>query len=465
MKLKLIITILLLFSIVPIFAQSDSTLRFSVKEAQDYAIDNNVEIINKELDIEISRWRVLETTSVGLPQVNGTIEYQQFPDIPTTLMPNFLTPAVVGTNMQYFGLTPIAPIPDTGEMMEMQMGSEYNLNWGLTVTQLLFSGEYIVGLQASRIYKELSKQSLEKSTIDVKSTITQSYHLVLITEQSTNILVESLDNIKKIRAETEAMHKAGFIEKAQVDQIIFTELTLQNQISQMKRQVDFTQRLLKFQLGMDMNDSIVLTDNLEQVINTQDFNNYLISDFSTQNNIDYRMIQTQENLTKLDMRRTQSSTLPTVSAFYSYSQKAMRDEFDFTDTDKDWFPTSLIGINVKIPIFASGQRYTQIKQKQIELQKVRNTKSNLEQALNIQFDEAKNKYITAYEANLNDQKNIELTKNVFDDTQVKYKKGTVSSLELTQAQNQYLNAQAQYFQSLMNLLNEKLNLEKILGNE
>ncbi len=229
----------------------------------------------------------------------------------------------------------------------------------------------------------------------------------------------------------------------------------------MKRQVVFTRRLLKFQLGIDLNDSIVLTENLEQIINTQDFSTYIISDFSAQSNIDYNMVQTQENLTKLDMRRSQSSMLPTVSAFYSYSEKAMRDEFNFADTDENWFPTSVIGVNVQIPIWGSGQRYAQIQQKKIELYKVQNQKSNLEQALTIQYSEAKNKYITAYETNLNNKENIKLTKSIYNDTQIKYKSGVASSLELTQAQNQYLNAEAQYFNSLMNLLNEKNNLDKL----
>ncbi len=461
MKLKNILTLIIITCSSQIFAQSDTVLQLSVSEAQEYAMENNIEIINKEFDIKKAKWKIWETTAIGLPQVNGSVEYQQFPDIPTTLMPNFIAPAVVGTNMQYFGLTPIAPIPESGEMIEMQMGSEYNLNWGVTATQLLFSGEYFVGLQASRIYKELSTQSLEKSVIDLKSTVKQSYYLVLITEQSTNILDASFANIVKIREETEALHKAGLIEKSQLDQIKYTELSLQNQISSMKRQVVFTRRLLKFQLGIDLNDSIVLTENLEQIINTQDFSTYIISDFSAQSNIDYNMVQTQENLTKLDMRRSQSSMLPTVSAFYSYSEKAMRDEFNFADTDENWFPTSVIGVNVQIPIWGSGQRYAQIQQKKIELYKVQNQKSNLEQALTIQYSEAKNKYITAYETNLNNKENIKLTKSIYNDTQIKYKSGVASSLELTQAQNQYLNAEAQYFNSLMNLLNEKNNLDKL----
>lgn len=458
---KITLTILALIFSATVFAQQDSILQLSLTEAQDYAIENNIEIINKELDIKKAKWQIWETTAVGLPQVNGSVEYQQFPDLPTTLMPNFLTPVVVGTNMQYFGLMPITEVPESGDMIEMQMGSEYNLNWGITVSQLLFSGEYFVGLQAARIFKSMSELSLEKSEIDLRTTIAQSYYLVLITEESLNILKESHKNIEKIVAKTEAMNEAGLIDKAQIDQMKFTELTLKNQITSMERQTVLTQRLLKFQLGLEMEDEIVLTDDLDKIINEQKFGEYVVAEFSLNGNIDYRMVQTQENITKLDLRRSQSKTLPTISAFYSYSENAMRDEFNFTDPDEAWFPTSVFGVNVSIPIFASGQRYAQIKQKQIELHKVQNQRTNLEQALTVQYEEAKNKYITAYETYLNDQENIRLAENIYNDTQIKFQSGTASSMELTQAQNQYLNAQAQYFQSLMNLLNEKANLEKL----
>ena len=441
----------------------DSIHVFSVEQAQAYALENNVEIINKELDIEKARWQIWETTAIGLPQINGSAEYQQFPDIPTTLMPNFMTPMVVGVNTQLFGLTPIAPISEDAEMIEMQMGSEYNLKWGVTATQLIFSGEYIVGLQATRIFKELSKQSFEKSVIDLKSTIAQSYYLVLISEQSRQILDSSYANIQTILYETQKMAETGLLDPIQADQIKLTELTIKNQLTALKRQEILVRRLLKFQMGIDLNDSIVLTDNLEQILATTDLSSLLMQEFSFYNNIDYQMLQTQEVIMKLDVKRSQSSCLPTLSAFYSYSKNAMRDEFNFADPDEPWFPTSLIGLNLTVPIWSSGQRYAQVQQKQIEVHKVQNMKSQLEQGLIIQFEEAKNNYISAYETYLNEKQNMELSKRIYNNTLIQYKQGTMSSLELTQAQNQYLNTQGAYFQSMINLLNAKTNLEKIIN--
>ena len=465
MKNKISIIILIILFANTIFAQepqkTDSIYSFSITEAQEYAVENNIIIINKELDIKKAKWQIWETTAIGLPQVNGSAEYQQFPDVPTTLMPNFMTPVVVGINTQVFGLTPIVPISDETEMMEMQMGSEYNLNWGVTATQLIFSGEYIVGLQATRIFKELSKQSLEKSEIDLRATVAQSYYLVLIADQSLQILDSTYVNINSILYETEKMNEAGLIEQAQADQIKLTVLNIKNQIASLKRQAVFARRLLKYQLGLNLNDTVVLTDGLEQITDNSNFTALIMQEYNYQNNIDYKMMQTNEIITKLDMRRTQSSCLPTVSAFATYSEKAMRDEFNFTDTDEDWFPTSLFGFSLQVPIFSSGQRYAQIQQKKIELAKVRNQKTQLEIGLIIQYEEAKNNYITAYETFINQKENLQLSKNVYEDALIKYEKGTIGTLDLTQTQNQYLNSQSAYYQTLISLLNAKTELEKL----
>ena len=446
MKHKISLLILIIFGITHIFAQetvkTDSVYKFTIVEAQEYAIENNYEIINKRLDIEKAKWQIWETTAMGLPQVNGKVEYQQFPDIATIVMPNFLT-------------------PDENDVMEMQMGSEYNLNWGITVTQLLFSGEYIVGLQASRIFKELSIQSVEKTELDLKATIAKSYYLVLIAAHSLQILDSTYANLGDIIYETEQMNKAGLIDQAQADQIKLTELSIKNQITAMERQSVLTRRLLKFQLGLNLNDTIILTDNLEQITENSNFTSLIIQDYSYQNSIDYKMVQTQENITELDVRRSQSKCLPTISAFYSYSENAMRDEFNFADSDGDWFPTSLFGVTMQVPIFSSGQRYAQTQQKKVELAKVRNQKSQLEQGLTIQYEEAKNNYITYYETYLNQKENLRLSKSVYEDALIKYDKGTIGTLDLTQTQNQYLNSQGAYYQALINLLNAKTELEKI----
>lgn len=443
-------------------AQTDSVYSFSIDEAINFAYDNNINVENSLLDIKKAKWKVWETTAIGLPQVSGSMQYQNFPDIPTQLMPNFMLPAIIGVNTQYFGLIPVQPIPEEGEKFAVQFGSEHNADWGVSVSQIIFSGEYIVGLQASRTYKLISEQSYDKAKIELKSTVEQAYYLALIAKQSLNIMKQNYSNIQKLLDDTQKMVDAGVTEQTQADQIKILELNLKNQISSLERQEQLAMLMLNLQLGLLPQDSVVLSSSLIDV--TDNLNLQLIGQsFDVNNNIDYQMMNTQVQLKSLDLRRSQSTTLPTVVGFYSYSEQAMRDEFNFFDDEYDWFPTSVVGVKMEIPIFSSGQRTAVIQQKKIELYQTVNQQDLLDQQLNMQYIQYKSDFLNAYDNLISQEQNLNLSLKIYNDTQTKYKQGAASSMDLTQMQNQYLQAEAAYYQTLMQVLNAKIALEKLLN--
>jgi len=444
-------------------SQTDSIYRFSLNQAIDFAYENNINVTNAELEVRKAKWKVWETTAIGLPQVNGSAEYQNFPEIPTQLMPNFLFPVVVGINTSYFGLTPTQPMPDDGGKIPVQFGSKHNLNWGISVSQLIFSGEYIVGLQAAKTYKKMSTQNLTKTRIELKTNVEQAYYLSLIASNSLSILQKNYENIKKITENNQKLAKEGIINQTQADQIKILELNLKNQISSLERQKKLSIIMLKFQLGMLPADSLVLTDSLDEIIKTLDLK-LLSSDFNINDNIDYQIMETQVKLKTLNLRRTESTTLPQISAYYSYSKKAMLDTFDFFNESTEWFPTSVIGVKLSVPIFASGMRTAQIQQNKIDLMETMNQKQMYNEQLNIQYVQSKDDYMNSLD-NLYSQKlNMELSDRIYKNTLIQYQEGTASSSDLTQAQNQFLQAESSYYQALMQALKTKSALEKIIFN-
>jgi outer membrane protein len=245
----------------PGVSQEKSTMRFSLQEAQQYAIENNFEIKNKQLDIELARKKIWETTTIGLPQVEGSGAYQQFLDIPTQLIP-----------AEFFGGEP-------GTFMPVQFGTKHNANFGLTVSQLIFSGEYIVGLQASRIFLELSAKGLTKSENEIKESVAKSYYLVLVATESRQILTKSLDNMKNILREMEEIYKEGMIEDTDVDQMRLTVSNIENSLKNLDNQAELANRLLKFQLGIEFEENIELTESLEAMITAGMISPSLIKQF------------------------------------------------------------------------------------------------------------------------------------------------------------------------------------------
>jgi len=349
----------------------------SLKEVQEYAVEHSTSTTNARLDVAMARKKIWETTATGLPQINASISYQDMLQIPTTLIPAEF----------------IDPDSEEGTFIGVKFGTQHNASLNITANQLIFSGSYIVALQASKIYLRLSQENLIKSAIDVKETVTRTYYLILLAEESQKTLEASLKNLEKTLYETREMHKAGFLEDTDVDQIQLSVTDLENSIKSMERQIRVTYRLLKFQVGFDLHKEIRLSDNLDTILNRLNARILLKEPFNLESHIDYRMLDTREKSQRLLLKREKSEYLPTISAFATHQQSAMRDTFNFfKKTDDKWFPSTIVGINIAIPIFSSGMRAARVAQVRMELKKVRNSKKQAAEGLQLELTQARSEF-------------------------------------------------------------------------
>jgi outer membrane protein TolC len=188
----------------------------------------------------------------------------------------------------------------------------------------------------------------------------------------------------------------------------------------------------------------------------------LETEFKLFNHIDYRMLDTREKSLKLLLKKEKADYLPTISAFFSHSRMAMRDSFNFFSKEK-WFPSSMVGLNINIPIYSSGMRGARVAQAKLELQKAINLKKQVEDGLQLELLQSRSAFSDALEKNQGSQQNVDLAKKIYEKTLVKYGSGTASSLELTQAHNQYLTAESNYTRAVVELLGAKIRLDKALN--
>ena len=450
----------LLFPVGLLAQQQNAPLSLSLKQAQDYAIINNINAKNSAIDIKLAKKKIWETTAIGLPQVNAQANYQHLFKVPVlslggssflaTKLPagSVITSDDITNENVYLGFTPSDPIA---------LGVKDNTTLDITVSQLIFSGEYLVGLQAAKVFSEISEQSQKKTELDLKESVGNTYSLVLVLEQSKKTLDQSLDNLKKTLADMREMNKQGFIENTDVDQIELTSLNLTNGVNTLSRQIQASRDLLKFQMGLPFDNEIVLTDNLEATAGTLMLESVVSAKFNVDNNIDYQILGVQEKLGKLNLKREQSGYLPSLSAVYLHSEKLKKPAFDFA-------PTDVFQLSLNIPIFSSGQRIVKVQQRRLELEKITNTKTNVANGLQLEFVNGRNEMASAYEKFLNEKKNIELTNRIYEKTLIKYKNGLSSSLDLTNAQSQYLTAQSNYYTAIYALITAKNKLDKLTNN-
>ncbi len=438
----------LLAGILPIGAEdSGAALRFSLKQAQEYAVAFSTDTRNSRIDVAMARKKIWETTASGLPQLNATLSYRDNLKIPTTLIPaKFLDPDA-----------------GEGEFIGLKFGTQHNATFDVTATQLVFNGSYIVALQASKVYLQLAQNLQEKKEIDIRETVANTYHLVLLAEKTRQILNASLENLRQSLREAAAMHQAGFSEATQVDQLQLAVSDLENTLATTGRQVETAYRLLKLQMGVDQDRAVALSDSLESILAAMDAELPAPADFNLKRHIDFRALETQERSMALLLKREKTEYLPTVTAFLSLSQSAMRDRFNFFNKGETWFPASILGFNLTVPVFTSGSRPARVAQARLELEKTQNLKKQAADSLKLAMVQARSDFAAALEREKNTAGMAALAQRILDDTRSKFGQGMATSMELTQAHNQYLNAESGHSQTVVQLLDARLRLDKALN--
>jgi outer membrane protein len=326
----------------------------------------------------------------------------------------------------------------------------------IQVSQLIFSGSYLVGLQSAKVYKSLSEMNRVKSQQDILESIKNSYFNVLIARGNKNILDTTYQNLTGTLSDMQAFNKQGFIEETDVDQMQITVSTVKTSLDLITRLSDIAEKLLKIQLGLDIDAKIELTDNLESLIDGMSYEQLIMADFAIENNINYQMLKSAVTVNELLLKLNKAAFLPDVAAFYQYHKDLNSKAISFT-------PPQMVGISVNIPIFSSGQRYSKVAQAKIELEKANNTLEQTSNLLKLDYYSSRSSLIAARDKYASEAKNMELAQKIYNRSLVKYKNGVISSTDLTTIQNQYLTAQSNYYQAIQELVSSKNKLEKILS--
>ncbi len=433
---KTVFLILSMIISLPLYSQEEEnvSLELSLQEAVEYALENNYDVRNAKLDIEAAKKEVWKTTAMGLPQANATLDYQHIPGtVPTIEFPS----------------------PD-GSSQEISLATKNSANYNVRLSQMVFRGEYFVGLQAAKTYLQLSKNSEDKTEIDTRATVSNSYYTILVLEKNRDILDSSLENINKTLKEIEAMVEQGLMDDLDYDQLKITQNTILNSINSMDRQIEVSYFLMKINLGLAEEDEISLTEPIDNILLDVQQDALLNQEFRLEENIEYRILDTQEEIQELTVKREKSQFLPSLSAFYLYQDRTNKPDFDMTINH-------IIGLNVSLPIFSSGQRLATVQQAKINLEKSKLQKERASENIILAVEQARYNFKSAYESYLTQLENLDLSMKVYDQTVIKFRNGVASSLDVTQANDQYLNTWSTYSQTVLEMLTARTSLEKALN--
>lgn len=450
---NLFLTFIALMLMFQLKAQDTGNNGMGLQDLLGFALENNPTLANARLDVDASKKKVWETTAIGLPQASAKVSYQNQFKVPEM---NF------GPYIDYTSMNPTQPITPNDIFANMkesdpiELGVKENVTADFTVSQLIFNGSYIVGLQASRTYKELAENNLIKSEQDIKEAVSNMYFLCLINQERISNLESNFANQEKIYKETKAMADQGFLEQSDADQMEIILNTLDYSLKSLKRQQEIFLGQLKVLIGFPVDKDLNLKGTIAEFTTAVDPTDTELS-FVPQKNIDLQLINTQVKLSDLNLKNIKAGFLPVISGFYNHNEQLNSPDFNFQIPD-------MIGVNLELPIFSSGMRLSQVSQARIELDKTMNNRKMVQENLQVSFLQNRSDYFTALDKYLNEKKNLELSERILDKTQKKYHEGIVTSMELTNAQNQFQSAQNNYYQAIYDVLSAKTKLNRLLGN-
>jgi outer membrane protein TolC len=470
-QVVLILTIVTGLSVTAVFAQGQSAQpgqAFTLQQCIDYALENGMLTKNAKLDEKIAESKVRETVGIGLPQINAN----------ATIMHNEKLSRFFTTYTGADGFIDLSGVPGIQEGDVVAAENFFQLkssgDVGLSVNQIIFNGSYIVGLQASKAYKELSYKATNQTKAQVIESITKAYYMVLVNQERANLFTSNIARVDTLLRNTRALFNNGFAESIDADRI---QVSLNNLIAQRDNFLNLNElaiELLKFQMNYPMNQPLQVAESIKDVQVNVDLATYG-NDWSYSSRPDYQLLEANRKLQELNIRNRRATALPQLNAFlnYGYSTQSARigglfkTESSIEDQggvgpDK-WYNYSNYGLSLSMPLFGGLQNHHKLQQEKINMQKINNNFTFLKSNIDYEIAEAGTMYENAMKDLHAQEQNIELASKVARVTKIKYEQGVGSNLEVVQAEDDLRQAQTNYYNSLYNAVIAKVDLDRAYG--
>jgi|TARA_B110000305_G_scaffold38372_1_gene39108 outer membrane protein TolC len=436
--MKYVFTLLTVLCFQVSFGQAELSL--SLDQALEMALRKNTIMLNAALDIDYAETQVNELKAQGLPQVSGSADFSHTFKIPTQIIPGDF-------------------VGQPGTTIATQFGVPFNVNVGVGASQLLFDGTFFLGLKAASEFVNISKLSASASEIDIKEGVTKAYYMALISQQNIGQLSASLANIKKLQSETEQLYKAGFAEKLDVDRLTLSVSNLEININKLQNQAKLAKQLLLNTIGVDVNQELTLTSKIPGEPTSDSY----AAVFNPENRIEIKLIDQQQELNQLNLKRYKMGYFPSIYGNFSYGSSTFASDGKFGELGDDWYGNGRYAVSLNVPIFDGLYKKAKMDQAKIDFKKTENTKQQALLGMNLQVGQAKTNYLNALKTIELQKKSQDLAESIFNTTKIKFKEGIGSSFEMINAESELTQANTNYLIALYELNVARIDLNKALG--
>ncbi|KAA3632063.1 MAG: TolC family protein [Bacteroidetes bacterium] len=425
------------------FGQDTQT--FSLQDAVNYSYEHHTNMRLAENKIRTSEQEMIEVRAMGIPQVNAGVDYNYNIKLPTTLIPD-----------QFFN-----PMAGEDDFSEVSFGTTNNLVASATLRTLLFDGTYLTALKASKAVAEFANLEYQHDKAQLRDAVKKAYLPPLLMLENIKTVEENIRVLEKMHFETNAMYEEGFVEKLDVDKL---ELSLDNMkvtLEDLRKSYKTAVDALKVQIGFPLEQELELIESVEAMAAPlADFNEDAVIDYMQRT--EFRMLEQNKVLQQLNIERYQKGYWPSLSGFVTYQQQVQGNNLFDNPSNTG---ASFAGLSLNVPIFDGFSKKALKAQARIGYENVIHTQEMLKSSIDLQVKIAHRNYKNALENIDSRKRNVDLAERIFEISQIKYREGMGSSLEIIQAEQSLFQSQQNYIQSLYDFILAKIDLEIAYGKE
>lgn len=434
---------------------------FTLQEAISYGIENSSAIKMKMIANEDANAQVKELKSIGLPKVNGYVNYQYYLAVPAQPVADFITPSVYGVLFN----ENVIPERDLGapNVFKFTLFQPNQLAAGVEVSSMIFDGSYLYSVKAAKLYRELVQKEKSATEYSVKTSITKAYTAVLIAMENKKVIAKNVENLSKSLKEVEALYSNGFAESLDVDRLQLSYDNLLTEMERVDQMIDVSKNILKFQMNFPSQLDINVTEDINTILSKMDQNiNLNLANLDYNQREEYGLITLGQSLNDLDYKRTKAGYLPTARATAS-AQGSLQRKNLFDNDETGIIPQSILGVSLNIPIYDGGDKSAKLQRIKLKQEKTALEKMDFEKSMTLQVKNALSSYQNAVKITENRKKAVDINQNIYNKTLIKFKEGVGSSVEVTQAESSLYQAQGAYTNALYDLLSSNIELQTALG--
>ena len=443
--------------------QAQQVYSLSVADAVNLAFKNVISLKNLELDYKIQTQVNKQIEASAYPKISADAGLNKYLALPQFLFPDASATAIYSILKEEgvrdgTGQPIVKDVPVRFQKVSFQQ--PWNANAGITLNQLLFQPDVFVGLKARAAALDFGKMNIEVEKEKVREQAYKQYYAVLIAQQQLLYVTESITRVEKLKNDVEQLYKNGFREKLDIDKVqvpLNNLITTQNLLS---NAIMLNLASLKFAIGVPQADSIILTDVLTPETLKRDLPNP--ATFNYNNRVEIQLLATARKLQTLDLQRQKLSNLPTLAGFINYQAQGQGQKF-ITNPNTFWLRTSLVGLQLSVPIFNGFLRKHKVNEAAYKLAKVDNSIAQIKQVIDLEQTLNKNIFTNALLNITIQERNLALANSIYNSTKKKYEQGLAASFELLQDQNNITDAQSKYFDALYQATVAKISYQRALG--